>query len=209
MPPWQQIAPIFLLPFLLLLSWLTRTLPTTIHFPASPLRFKVRRLADDPEQEKDSSSTAKKTSSDAVNKSVESMNIRTFLESRVPALFEPYSPTWWLPGGHLQTGYVVAADFSHVDKVIYERTLIRVPEGGTLGIDVTPTRHEAPDLPDDIPIVVVQHGLTGGSYESYVRSILAAACTPRSQGGLGYRGAVINCRGCQFQCPQLLSFSNC
>lgn len=41
--------------------------------------------------------------------------------------------------------------------------------------------------------------LIGGSYESYVRSILAAACMPKSEGGLGYRGVVINCRGCEFR----------
>lgn len=35
-----------------------------------------------------------------------------------------------------------------------------------------------------------------GSYESYVRSILAAACPSVREGGLGYRGVVINFRGC-------------
>jgi uncharacterized protein len=38
-----------------------------------------------------------------------------------------------------------------------------------------------------------------GSYESYVRSILAPACAPISEGGLGYRGVVVNFRGCEFQ----------
>jgi hypothetical protein len=206
MPPWQQIAPLFCLPILLLLSWLTRTVPTAIYFPASPLRFKVRRLpsgeleSDDPDPSAKGDVVAREKGSSLRKhsaNSLESMSIQSFLESRVPNLFEPYNPTWWLPGGHLQTGYVVAADFSEVDKVVYERTLIRVPEGGTLGIDVTPTSNDAPDLPDDTPVIVVQHGLTGGSYESYVRSILASACAPRAEGGLGYRGAVINCRGCR------------
>jgi hypothetical protein len=35
-----------------------------------------------------------------------------------------------------------------------------------------------------------------GSHESYVRNILAPACTPIDQGGLGYRGVVLNFRGC-------------
>lgn len=35
-----------------------------------------------------------------------------------------------------------------------------------------------------------------GSYESYVRHILATACAPKDQGGLGYRAAVLNFRGC-------------
>ena len=75
-------------------------------------------------------------------------------------------------------------------------TLLRTPDGGTLGLDMTPTTDQDPSLPDDTPIIVVQHGLTGGSYESYVRSVLAHACGPKSQGSLGYRGIVINFRGC-------------
>ena len=35
-----------------------------------------------------------------------------------------------------------------------------------------------------------------GSYESYVRAILSRACAPVEEGGLGYRAAVINFRGC-------------
>lgn len=35
-----------------------------------------------------------------------------------------------------------------------------------------------------------------GSYESYVRSVLSFACTSRENGGLGYRGVVVNFRGC-------------
>lgn len=36
-----------------------------------------------------------------------------------------------------------------------------------------------------------------GSHESYVRAILAPACTPVQQGGLGYRAVVVNFRGCK------------
>ncbi|KIJ69441.1 hypothetical protein HYDPIDRAFT_24280 [Hydnomerulius pinastri MD-312] len=64
------------------------------------------------------------------------------------------------------------------------------------------------DMPSDTPIVVVTHGLTGGSYESYVRAILAPACLPVSQGGLGYRAVVVNFRGCAnvpITSPQLYS----
>ena len=82
--------------------------------------------------------------------------------------------------------------------IFCRRTLIRLPDGGTLGIDMAPNSKEAVDLPADTPIVVVQHGLTGGSYEPYVRSILAGAIAPKSEGGLGLRAIVINFRGCQF-----------
>ena len=36
-----------------------------------------------------------------------------------------------------------------------------------------------------------------GSHESYVRAILAPAVTPKSEGGLGFRGVVVNFRGCK------------
>jgi len=45
-------------------------------------------------------------------------------------------------------------------------------------------------------VLVVLTGLTGGSYEAYIRSILSTACRPVSEGGLGYRAVVINFRGC-------------
>jgi len=52
-------------------------------------------------------------------------------------------------------------------------------------------------LEDDTPIVIVLHGLTGGSHESYVRAVLAPAITPVDEGGLGFRGIVVNSRGCK------------
>lgn len=79
------------------------------------------------------------------------------------------------------------------------------------GLDWAPTDQST--VADDAPIVVVQHGLTGGmphsdmllkishplvgSYEAYVRAILSRACAPPEKGGLGYRAVVINFRGCE------------
>jgi uncharacterized protein len=42
----------------------------------------------------------------------------------------------------------------------------------------------------------IPEGVTIGSYESYVRAILSRACALVEEGGLGYRAAVINFRGC-------------
>lgn len=50
-----------------------------------------------------------------------SMDIRTFLQSRVPSLYEEFSPTWWLSSGHFQTAYVAMGDFSKIDPIDYER----------------------------------------------------------------------------------------
>ncbi|KAG8954249.1 hypothetical protein FRC04_000472 [Tulasnella sp. 424] len=125
----------------------------------------------------------------------ERMSLRTFVERRVPSLSKPYYPCWWLPTGHAQTAYCVVADFESVDTVVYKRTLLRLPDGGTIGLDftpLTPTR----DQDENAPVIVVLHGLSGGSQESYIRSILATACAPKSEGGLGARAVVVNFRGC-------------
>ncbi|THH05238.1 hypothetical protein EW145_g4942 [Phellinidium pouzarii] len=76
-----------------------------------------------------------------------------------------------------------------------DSTLLRLKDGGTLGVDATPPGHDRV-VPDNTPIIVVLHGLTGGSHEAYVRAILAQAVKPKKEGGLGYRGIVVNFRGC-------------
>jgi len=57
-------------------------------------------------------------------------------------------------------------------------------------VDITPPHHK--ELPPDAPTIVVAHGLTGGSHESYVRNVLEWVVRPVSEGGLGGRGVVAN-----------------
>lgn len=68
-------------------------------------------------------------------------------------------------------------------------TYLRVPDGGTLGLDFT---EHYEDFPPDTPFIVICHGLTGGSHESYVRNVLTEVVKPRHQGGLGGRAVVVN-----------------
>lgn len=193
----QQLLPIFILPLLLLVGYMTAKHIPKVYYPTSPLRFKVRQQNHTANgQSPNGDAKAANGNGTSHDKKYDFVTISTFLQTRVPSLFEGYRPTWWLRSGHLQTVYVVSGDFTKIDKVTYERTLIRTPEGGTLGLDMCPTSAEAPDLPPDTPIIVVQHGLTGGSYEAYVRSIVARACAPKSDGGLGFRAIVVNFRGC-------------
>ncbi|KAJ7285054.1 AB-hydrolase YheT [Mycena rebaudengoi] len=140
----------------------------------------------------------------------ESASLRDLVEARCTALFTKCHSVWWLFNGHLQTAYAIVGDFTKVDQVWYQRRLLRLLDGGTLGLDFTPPVSSAAH--EDTPIIVVQHGLTGGAYtlqtsfalflyylgshEPYVRAILAPACTPVHQGGLGYRAVVVNFRGC-------------
>jgi len=131
---------------------------------------------------------------DKESNEIEYISIRTLLETRCKSLFTDFRPLWWLSNGHLQTMYCVVGDFSKIDSVSYDRKYLRLTDGGTLGIDFAPS--DQSKVPEDAPIIVVQHGLTGGSYEAYVRAILSRACAPVEEGGLGYRAAVINFRGC-------------
>jgi predicted alpha/beta-fold hydrolase len=68
--------------------------------------------------------------------------------------------------------------------------MLRVPDGGTIALDITPPNHES--LPADAPTILVNHGLTGNANESYVRNVLAWVVKPKSEGGLGGRGVVVN-----------------
>ncbi|KAI6109175.1 AB-hydrolase YheT [Pisolithus croceorrhizus] len=117
------------------------------------------------------------------------ISLRELVEEKCPSLHAKFHPAWWLPNGHLQTLYCVLGDFSQKDKVVYKRTMLRLKDGGTF------------NLRPDAPIVVVLHGLTGGSYESYVRAILSPVCLPPSEGGLGYRAVV----GVPITSPQFYS----
>ncbi|KAJ6619806.1 AB-hydrolase YheT [Mycena sp. CBHHK59/15] len=143
-----------------------------LHFGPEPVRVVLRNL-------------------DATESSV---SLRELVESRCKSLFTKCDSVWWLFNGHLQTLYAVAGDFTKIDQVWYQRKLLRLLDGGTLGLDFTPP--DSSLVKDDAPIIIVQHGLTGGSHEPYVRAVLAPACTPVAQGGLGYRAVVVNFRGC-------------
>lgn len=166
-----------------------RKVPPEIYYPAQPKKLLVKPRA---------ARRSGEQGSPVQDGAPERMSINTFLETHVPSLFEGYRPCWWLPNGHFQTIYMSLKDFTKVDQVIYERTVLRLPDGGTLSLDITPppSTPAARALAPDAPVIVVQHGLTGGSYEPYVRSILAGACREKAKGGLGFRAVVINFRGC-------------
>ncbi|OBZ74485.1 Medium-chain fatty acid ethyl ester synthase/esterase 1 [Grifola frondosa] len=126
---------------------------------------------------------------------LQTLALRDFIVSRCPSLLRGFRSSWLLFNGHLQTAYSVFGDFSDVDRVTYDRKLLRLMDGGTISLDFTPPPNVRP-LADDTPIIVAFHGMTGGSYEPYLRSILAPACASVAEGGLGYRAVVINFRGC-------------
>ncbi|KAF8654098.1 hypothetical protein AX16_003631 [Volvariella volvacea WC 439] len=158
----------------------------TVHFSAKPATLAVKRASQ--------------------NSGKAFISLRELVESKCSSLFTPFRPVWWLFNGHLQTIYCVLGNFKKSHRMQYNRKLIRLADGGTLGLDFAPIDWSSTQK--DSPIIVVQHGLTGGSYESYVRSILHPACKPVEEGGLGYRAIVVNFRGCAgvpVTSPQLYS----
>ena len=110
------------------------------------------------------------------------------LVQQIPSLKGPkayFRPTPWLNTSHFQTCYPVLNNdgIENHDIVVYQRKLIRVPDGGTLALDFAPSLE--PALADErfgsiglkekgVDTLVLLHGLTGGAYETYVRNVIAA-----------------------------------
>jgi predicted alpha/beta-fold hydrolase len=92
----------------------------------------------------------------------------------------PYRAPWWLPGGHAQTLYGVL--FAHA-KIGWTRERWDTPDGDFIDIDRLPGAAEA-------PLVVLFHGLEGGSRSHY------ACALARELKRRGWRGAVAHFRGC-------------
>jgi len=104
--------------------------------------------------------------------------------SREPATFgDPgdYRPPWWLPGGHLQTIY--ARSLARNYAVAYRRERWETPDGDFIDLDWL-------DSTEDSPLVVLFHGLEGGSQSHYATSLMGEL---KRQGWIG---VVPHFRGC-------------
>jgi predicted alpha/beta-fold hydrolase len=99
---------------------------------------------------------------------------------KTPDLTE-YRPPWWLPGGHLQTLY--GALFAPVPEVEYQRSCWETPDGDIVAADSI-------SGPASAPLVVLFHGLEGGSRSQYARSLMAEIQR------MNWRGLVPHFRGC-------------
>ncbi|KAI8826648.1 Alpha/Beta hydrolase protein [Fimicolochytrium jonesii] len=128
---------------------------------------------------------------------VERISLLNLVRTSCPTLYSSqnrtnvFKPIWFLFNGHLQTCYAsLYADYAG-NKVAYTRELIYFADGGNVALDshdATLTEQQKSD--PETPIVVVLHGLTGGSHESYVQDVV------HEVGGRGYRSVVCNFRGC-------------
>lgn len=64
-----------------------------------------------------------------------------------------------------------------------------------VAVDISPPLSSVTISPRE-NVLLVAHGLTGGSHEPYVRAVLARATPGADAGGLGARAVVLNFRGC-------------
>ncbi|KAI8979669.1 Alpha/Beta hydrolase protein [Mycotypha africana] len=129
-----------------------------------------------------------------------------YIAENCPSLVGPnaiFKSTPYLLNGHLQTAY--AAYYNHyptANEVQYERELLTTSDGGTIALDWCSKKDGLEN--DTTPTLVVLHGLTGGSHESYIRGLLEVLCYPP----FNYRAVVLNSRGCansEITSPQMYS----
>lgn len=102
----------------------------------------------------------------------------------------PYRAPFWLPGGHAQTIY--AARFAPRAVVRYQRERWETPDGDFIELDwiEEPRSDDATAMSRDTPLVVLFHGLEGGSGSHYALALMAEVARRR------WRGVVAHFRGC-------------
>ena len=106
-----------------------------------------------------------------------------------------YCPSWWLPGGHAQTIVPALAGRRHPPvRYVRERwpslDARGTPDGDFIDVDFLPWI-------DGAPLVVMFHGLEGGSQSHYARALMRALAAHR------WNGCVPHFRGCSGE-PNLL-----
>jgi len=106
-----------------------------------------------------------------------------FLINQCPS-FAEYRPTPWIFNGHLMT--ILGVLLRPLPSISFERIIFTVDNtGGTIAIDwhTRPYRHQ--------PILLILHGLTGGSDNEYVRWMVLSASSK-----LDLCCVVVHARGC-------------
>src|SRR5471032_2914803 len=103
-----------------------------------------------------------------------------------------YRAPAWLPGGHLQTLY--AALLAPRPHVALFRERWDTPDGDFVDLDWTGTNMT---MSAASPLVVLFHGLEGGSRSQYATALMAATRALR------WRGVVVHFRGCSGELNRL------
>ncbi len=106
---------------------------------------------------------------------------------RLSLLLRPFRPTSWASSTHAQTVLGLLRTASIWGR--YHRQLVMISDGGTIAIDWWQGCDQEQGTPDR-PVLVVLHGINGGSHEGYCKWACAAATKK------GWRACVVNYRGC-------------
>ena len=114
-----------------------------------------------------------------------------YLKSTCPSLSTGFKPTPWLFNGHLQTIFSTLQTDRH--PLTFQRRLITHPDGGCSACDIYP-----PDSTcENAPVLVILHGLTGGSQESYIQSLIHHVTSSSGEPGqFRFTCVVVHARGC-------------
>ena len=141
------------------------------------------------------------TTDSKVDVSVSSTNDRlTGFINAIPSLQRPITLNWFLSFPHISTMYSSLANFEKVNHIYYKRYVLEHSDGGNNTIDlaiptgtdmsedeyvhsgdgplpartILMTEQERSDMGDDKPgvLVIMLHGLAGGSHESYIRATI-------------------------------------
>jgi predicted alpha/beta-fold hydrolase len=107
-------------------------------------------------------------------------------------LSEPYRAPWWLPGGNLQTLYAVL--LGRRARLRFERERWSTPDGDFIDVDRAGSIGSGEG---HAPLVVLFHGLEGGSRSHYASSFA------REFARLGWHCALPHFRGCSGEPNQL------
>ena len=159
------------------------------------------------------------------------VTLSQFIDKYVPEFADGSTDTLspCLFNGHLQTSYAGLSKFFDIDEVNFKRLMVTYPDGSQGALDFAVRKYEPssyqpphqlpfrepldkyysymqPDDPllrsdDHKPMLVCLHGLTGGSHESYIRTIIHDLIADD-----GFEACVLNSRGCcqsQITTPQL------
>ncbi|ORY48247.1 alpha/beta-hydrolase [Rhizoclosmatium globosum] len=110
--------------------------------------------------------------------------LHSIVVKQCPAL-KKFTPTPLLFNGHLQTAAAGVISKLPYKKPDYKREVLTLPDGGLVAIDWATPLEPTPDA----PIIILFHGLAGGSNEPYICETALAALEQ------GYRVAALNYRG--------------
>ncbi len=97
-----------------------------------------------------------------------------------------FKPAGWLKGPHMQTVFT-SLPWAYSSENSLRREELSLPDGDVTAVDWL---HEAGELPDAAPLLVILHGLEGSAESSYARMLMDAALDR------GWRSCVLHFRDC-------------